>query len=148
VGAVIEARLAAHGLRIQLPLLVELQVRIHSAHAIGSRNAGIGRARRIGHCVEFAVGVDESEVTSFVADFAAHPQDAEIRLPSPQRIVRRDALAWRLIIRKKRSDGPRAFLSRQPNSVQRIGNATREYQVDRGRKISGILLEKWPLLGK
>src|SRR5262249_10524006 len=82
-GAVVEARQAVDGLRIEQPVLIESEMGVDAADAISTGDAGIKGAGRVGDCVEFAIGVDHANVAAVLADLAADANDSEIRLSPP-----------------------------------------------------------------
>src|SRR6201987_3228439 len=105
-------------------------MRVYASDAVGAGDARIGGAGGVGNGIEFAIRVDQAEVAAVLADFAAHANDSEIRLPSPQRIVGCDAFAGGLVVGEQRAYRPGAFLSREAHAIERVGDATGKHQVD------------------
>src|SRR5260370_5046409 len=121
MGAIIDLGFTGHGLRVHLPVLVDLDLGVNSPDAVESHHATGSRAESVWRCMQFAVGEDESDAVVFpnLPVDAQHPEEGVL---ARERVGFNYALARRAVIGHKRPDGPPVYLARKPHAVQRINN--------------------------
>src|SRR5262249_33224876 len=97
VRAVTEFGFTGHSLGFHKPVLIELNVGIHSAHTVESDEAFRCGAKSVGISLQLAVGVNDAGAGA-LAEFAVHAQHAEISVVAGERVSRDHTLARRAVV--------------------------------------------------